>query len=419
MILRHQCSRLLSRTSSKTPLTYSSPCSHLLNRRRTLHSTSVRRAEPPIEDDADEGIIDNEDLDLDLDAPPSDPEDLRTLVSNATGKEFRSQRGRSDVPDRRRGDKQTLFEIDQNMSVEELGLKSVARRQRREFIRWLKQEGQRYEHFPQGILMSIEERRIEKARKGSEDRMFARMNAFYHSLTMDQLLGRDPAVENETKDEPSSEVSVEETNLETSEDIGEQSKFSPFDQLIRDREGGLHPKVLESRALMLMAKHDPELHKLYRNYINWCDYQLQKRTIWFEFSKRPDVEDLLDRINPEAESSPGKRDLAYYYGPRMRSDAEFPILPKGHSNYVRFQGKVPFSSNSAFKPSRPLPHSKRLQMFDAWREGLGLRNVAWLGGVSWRRVDGIIGILKREWQFVKEVFSRPPDLFCDESSIND
>jgi hypothetical protein len=49
-------------------------------------------------------------------------------------------------------------------------------------------------------------------------------------------------------------------------------------------------------------------------------------------------------------------------------------------------------------------------MFDAWREGLGLRNVAWLGGVSWRRVDGIIGILKKEWDFIKKVNIHPPVL---------
>ena len=42
-------------------------------------------------------------------------------------------------------------------------------------------------------------------------------------------------------------------------------------------------------------------------------------------------------------------------------------------------------------------------MFEAWREGLGLRNVAWLGGISWRRADGIIGILKKEWEFIEKV----------------
>jgi hypothetical protein len=415
MILRHQCRRLLSRASSNSPLLYFPPCCQLLNRRQQLHSTPARRAEPPIEDDADEGIIDHEDIDLD--APPNDPEDLQTVVSKATGEEFRRERKSGGGESRRKGDRQTLFEIDQNMSIEELGLKSVPRKQKREFIRWLKQEGQRYEHFPQDILMSIEERRIEKARKASEDRMFAKMNAFYNSLTLDQIRGREwENAENETKNEPTSDISVEETNLETSEIVGEQSKLTPFERVIRSEvDIGLTPKQLESRVLSLLKKHDAQLHRLYKNYIKWCDYQLQKRTIWFEFIDRPGVEDVLDRIrggedNPTSSFGTSRNDLAHYYGPRMRPEVEFPILPKNNSHYVRYLDTVPFQNNSAFKPSRPLSHTKRLQMFDAWREGLGLRNVAWLGGVSWRRVDGIIGILKREWQYVNEVFPQPPIL---------
>ena len=42
--------------------------------------------------------------------------------------------------------------------------------------------------------------------------------------------------------------------------------------------------------------------------------------------------------------------------------------------------------------------------------GLGLRNVAWMGGVSWRRTDGIIGILKKEWEFAEKVYFPPSEV---------
>jgi len=102
-------------------------------------------------------------------------------------------------------------------------------------------------------------------------------------------------------------------------------------------------------------------------------------------------------------------DLAYYVGRALPSNSRFTTLPIYKHHYVNPLGDAtPFLMNPTFKPWRPIPHSTRLKMFDAWRAGLGLRNVAWLGGVSWRRVDGIIGILKREWEFVEKVLSTPP-----------
>ena len=111
-------------------------------------------------------------------------------------------------------------------------------------------------------------------------------------------------------------------------------------------------------------------------------------------------------------------DLAYHAGPQLPLDSRYVTLPIYKHNYVNPTGDpTPFLMNPTFKPWRPIPHSTRLKMFDAWRAGLGLRNVAWLGGVGWRRVDGIIGILKREWEYVEKVLFPPPITkmrFCDE-----
>jgi len=102
-------------------------------------------------------------------------------------------------------------------------------------------------------------------------------------------------------------------------------------------------------------------------------------------------------------------DLAYHVGPQIPLDSRFDTLPIYKHHYVNPTGDpTPFLMNPTFKPWRPIPHSTRLKMFDAWREGLGLRNVSWLGGVGWRRADGIIGILKREWEFVEKVLFPPP-----------
>jgi hypothetical protein len=111
-------------------------------------------------------------------------------------------------------------------------------------------------------------------------------------------------------------------------------------------------------------------------------------------------------------------DLAYHVGPLLPPDSLFLTVPIYKHHYVNPTGDpTPFLMNPTFKPWRPIPHSTRLKMFDAWREGLGLRNVSWLGGVGWRRVDGIIGILKREWEYVEKVLFPPPThemSFCDE-----
>lgn len=120
-----------------------------------------------------------------------------------------------------------------------------------------------------------------------------------------------------------------------------------------------------------------------------------------------------------AEKKRENADLAYYLGRPLPLYTQFPTIPEYKHHYVNpTKEPTPFLMNPTFKPWRPIPHSTRLKMFDAWRAGLGLRNVSWLGGVSWRRVDGIIGILKKEWEFVEKVLlaslPRSEKSFCDE-----
>ena len=273
----------------------------------------------------------------------------------------------------------------------------------------------------------------------------------------------------------------------------QQPEPTPFQQLTTGQmKTEMNLKQIESKALSLLRQYDQELHTLYKNYIDWSDYQLQRRRIWFEFPNTPKYADVIARSRPLTEDevfeqeqrrmkeeetakaakarekvetagqvksttqeglrldsneqtkeklseatepitatdgkntteqpskqqkrppnpnykkrkiNPRGEDLAYHLGPRIDESIKFPILGTPSSNYLASYSKSPFRLNESFKPWRPIPHSMRLQMFDAWREGLGLRNVAWLGGVSWRRVDGIIGILKREWEFVEKVLS--------------
>ena len=377
---------------------------------------------------------------------------------------------------------QTYDQIDASMNIEELGLKKMTRKTKQSFLRWVMQEGTRYERFPQHILMQFEEKRIEKARKGSEDRMFKRMNTFFDTLSLEEIKQGELL------------VTVNEKGQRKNAERVQQPKPTPFQQLITGQiKTGMNLKQIESKALSLLRRYDQELHTLYKNYIDWCDYQLQKRRIWFEFPNTPKYANVIARSRPLTEDEifeqeqrrmkeeetakankerkkvetagqveattqgglqlnatepakatlsetaeliittdgkntieqPGEptetdtksdvqemddqvpgEDLAYHLGPRIDESVKFPILGTPSSNYLANPGdNFPFRLNGTFKPWRPIPHSIRLKMFDAWREGLGLRNVAWLGGVSWRRVDGIIGILKREWEFVEKVQS--------------
>ena len=472
MMLRHRCRPLLS-PSSFNPLSHRRhPRPPLLpNPHRCLRTTASCQAnEPP--DDIDQALEGVEDLSPNPESGSRDDSPRQSSTSDLFGKRSREEE------DEERGF-QTYDQIDASMSIEELGLKKMTRKGKQSFLRWVMQEGTRYDRFPQHILMQLEERRIEKARKGSEDRMFQRMNEFFNTLSLQEI------------EQGKLLVTVDEKGQRKIVEREQQPDPTPFQQLTAGQmKTGMNSKRIESKALSLLRQYDQELHTLYKNYIEWSDYQLQKRRIWFEFLSTPNYADVIARSRPltedevfereerrikeeemakaakgrktpdtpgqlkattqeglqldateqaketlseaaepitatdakntteqpvertetatEPESqetedqSPGE-DLAYHLGPRIDESIKFPILGTPGSNYLASYGNSPFRLNEAFKPWRPIPHSMRLQMFDAWRDGLGLRNVAWLGGVSWRRVDGIIGILKREWEFVEKV----------------
>lgn len=418
MILRCQCRRLLSRSSTTTTIQsiqYNSafPIPSL---NRSIHSTPIRRAQEP-DDDADEGIDDTADVELG-DFPPSTPS-LKTV----TGSRSRNARFSPDKSSAPQTEKKTLEQIDLAMSVEDLGLRSVARTRKRQFIRWLKQEGAKYEYFPQHVVMAIEEKRVEKARKRAEYRMFVRMNRFYDSLTIEEIK------EGQLVDTGVRTKGMKPERIDALRPL--QESPTPFEKLMSGEEelDELTTKEIESRVLKLLKQHDEKLHTMYKNYIDWSDYQIQKRTMWFSFPDKPLYAPIIDRIRgPDPESLPTPEettsteteteDLAYYYGPRIPENTLFPILPEGKSHYLNPAEDTPFLLNRSFKPWRPISHATRMRMFHAWREGLGLRNIAWLGGVSWRRADGIIGILKKEWEFVEKVRIHPCGVkfgLCDES----
>ena len=418
MILRCQCRRLLSRSSTTTAV-QSNHAFPIPSLNRSIHSTPIRRAQE-IDDDADEGIDDTADAKLG-DFPPSTPS-LETVTDSRNARFSRGDK--SSAPE---GGKRTLEQIDMAMSVEDLGLRSVARVQKRQFIRWLKQEGAKYEHFPQHVVMAIEEKRVERARKRAEDRMFKRMNRFYDSLTIEEIKeGRLADTGVRTKD-------MAPERIDALRPL--QVSPTPFQKLMSGEEelDDLTTKEIESRVLKLLKQHDEKLHTMYKNYIDWSDYQIQKRTMWFSFLDRPLDAPVIDRIRgPDPKSLPTSgettstetetEDLAYYYGPRIPEDTQFPILPETKSHYLKPSEDYPFFMNPSFKPWRPISHATRVRMFHAWRQGLGVRNVAWLGGVSWRRADGIIGIMKKEWEFVEKVRIQPPcgvkTLVCVMSQFN-
>ena len=473
MILRHRCRSLLSPSSLK-PLSHRRRLPSSLNPRRCLRTTSSRQAESESPDDIDQTIEQVDELSPNPDTEARDVSRLQPSTSDLFGNRRRGEE------DEERGF-QTSDQIDASMSIEELGLKKMTRKAKQSFLRWIMQEGTRYERFPQHILWQLEERRIEKARKGSEDRMFQRMNTFFNTLSLEEI-ERGELV-----------VMLDEKGRKKTVKREQQPEPSPFQQLMTGKiKKGMNLKQIESKALSLLGQYDQKLHTLYRNYIDWCDYQLQKRRIWFEFPNSQKYADVVarsraltedevykqeQRINMEEEKKAAKgrkrveipmetkaiipdgiqldaiektnktlddatdqttitesenatkqpgeseettkvsekevqlesedplqeEDLPHYLGPRIDESVKFPFLGTPNSNYLINRDHTPFRLNRTFKPWRPIPHSKRLQMFDAWREGLGLRNVAWLGGVSWRRVDGIIGILKREWEFVEKV----------------
>jgi hypothetical protein len=271
-------------------------------------------------------------------------------------------------------------------------------------VRWIKQEGSIHEFLPQYMMLDMEQRRVERIRKRAEGRMFRRMNEFFNSLGLEDIRGPSTAF-------PTSEAMLEQ--LESAYGTTTFEKVANMEVRI-----GMSFAAIRDRVLTLLKQRDPKLHTLYENYIKWCDYNIRKWSIWFSFPDTQIYSDLVSRIkkdqsrflpdedldpdNPEEEAN-AEED----FNSNRNDEFEYPIPGIPPSNYLgRSEHNVsPFSLNETFVPWRPLTHRKRRQMFDAWREGLGLRNVAWLGGVSWRRVDGVIGILKREWEFVKQVCS--------------
>lgn len=283
------------------------------------------------------------------------------------------------------------------MTAADMGLKRVRRLVRRNFLRWVNQAGRYFEHFPPRLVHLIEERRVEKIRKRAEDRMFARMNTFFNSLTHKEI-------ETRNLQEPTKKVEngPERVSLESP---------TPFQQLVPKSGDPDLSKEFESKVLALLKLYDPKTHTMYRNYIEWSDYKLQKYSMRFNFtrvseeqSNPRDCGDLVTRLTHLQQHDPNSEDLAYHFGKPFDGDEILPYIDHVWHWYGR---RTPFRTNPTFKPWRPLSHKTRQQMFDAWREGLGLRNIAWLGGVSWRRADGVVGILKREWEFVQQVLSLP------------
>lgn len=385
MVLRHQCRRLVVLNRL-----YSLSCCHSI--KRPLHTTPSRSKDI-------DNIVEDEGI---IEAPENRNDDEpRTDALGKIRKKVASQRNfQGDETSEPKGKSLTFAEIDRTMSPEDLGLKKVKRTQKRRFIQWLIKSGQAHEHFPQTLVQDIEERRVENIRKRAEGRMFARMNAFFNSLTLEEIQEgqlQEPVTKGQNGQE---RVALQEP--------------TPFKNLMTKAKD---PRMVESKVLAMLKTYDPDTHRMYRNYIDWCDFKLQKQTVWFDFQDATPEEhgDLITRllkIEQQADNpQPVQLDLANHVG-RSFGDQLVHFQPAVIRHYLGdlLTTNFPFSINQTFKPWRPLSHTTRQQMFDAWREGLGLRNIAWLGGVSWRRVDGIIGILKREWDFVRQVMT-PSCLF--------
>jgi hypothetical protein len=291
-----------------------------------------------------------------------------------------------------------MAEIDRSMRSEDLDLRTIARNKKRELVRWIKQEGSVHEFLPQHIMLDMEQRRVERIRKRAEGRMFSRMNEFFNSLSLEDIRGAWAAF-------PTSEAMFEQ--------LASGHGTTPFEKVMNiEVRIGTSFVVIRDQLLTLLKQRDPKLHTLYENYIKWCDYNIRKWSIWFSFPDTHIYWDLVSRIKNEQPRPLQDEDVEPDFpdedtDPDIKDKFEYPIPSIPPSNYLgRSENNVsPFFLNETFVPWRPLSHRKRMQMFDAWREGLGLRNVAWLGGVSWRRVDGVVGILKQEWEFVKQVCS--------------
>jgi hypothetical protein len=238
------------------------------------------------------------------------------------------------------------------------------------------------------------------------------MNAFFNSLTSKEI---EQGKLNASETQRGQRVSLEEP--------------TPFQKLMADERSAEDRKSVESKVLALLQKYDLKTWTMYKNYIGWSDFKLQKQTVWFKFvatpKTLPQYGDLITRLqriaalsNENPERKKQKNDLENYVGPSIGNTPIYSLpaimphyfLPLDAGDKTDKETSIvvptsPFLQNNDFKPWKPLSHKTRQQMFDAWREGLGLRNIAWMGGVSWRRVDGIIGILKREWDFVQQVIS--------------
>jgi hypothetical protein len=365
--------------------------------------------------------------------------------------------------------------------------------------------------------------------------MFARMNVFFSSLSLEEIIAGKLAMKTDKKG-----------RILPNQHRHPQPEPTPFQQVMSGAIVlNLSAKEFESRVLALMSRWSTGLAALYKNYIDWSDYQLQKQRLWFRFGSQGYYRDVVERlwalnadvapkdgieapmeleggdegnlkfdefgiplnsdrleeaftsvvrgrggssdteatdmttvldtesettdieatsnmetaeaksangqpqeadtpsesnqstiltaeesafiaeqhavlspddapkytVDPMEETVPPTLDLGEYLGPKVSTAVPFPFLGTPPSNYVNPILRHPFPFNEHFHPWRPISHSTRLRMFDAWREGLGLKNIAWMGGVSWRRADAIIGIMKREWRFVAEVIN-PPILSC-------
>ena len=411
MILRHQCRRILS-FSQSSALRYSQPPPHCLPRPRKFHSATPRRADTLDESVDIEGINDIEETgDLaHLEAvEEEEPEPRRRRLRVTPGGKSANAVEPEEAP-----------KI--SLSANELGLGYIRRYNKKTFVRWLILDGpERGYFYPQWLGMEIEGQRVERARKKAEDRMFQRMNMFFDSLTTDEILHSLTANENSEQKEDESVKSEPHDWSQPSTLRPRLPEPTPISQLLSGAiQSKFTPQQIEGRALILLKQYDPQLHSMYRKYIDWSDYTLQKQRLYFRFPNNKKFKDVVERLQgaPFKREEVAKGDLSKYFGKRIPFGTVFPFLPRRQSNYL-LPTNHPYHLNKFFKPWRPIPYKLRVKMFDAWREGLGLRNVAWLGGVSWRRADGIIGILKREWDFVAKVIipQRRMSYYDDSSTL--
>ena len=433
-MLHRQCRSILSPSSVLYRRNRPLP----LNSRRTLHTTLFPRQKEPI-DDADPDVDDSKDLALD------ESEDERFLEQNSIGRNGRGfRRPRSRLVQRPPKPRRSLEEIDRTIGSKELGydFDRVRNKAKRNLIVWLEVHSAKQRHYPQHLIMDLEERRVEKARERAEKRMFTGLNDFYDSLSVEEIVQKKLNL-----------VPVSLRDKYGRKYRPPQPEPTPLSQLLNGQiPTALSKQEIESNVLSLLDGHNPYLHKLYREYVRWSDYKLQKQTIWFQFPDTQDFAEVVARLRgidtqlePEGDKkfdddsnsevrdkhdvdedhkkgdkkvksvADDDHDLSKYFGRPVPYLMSFPVVPIESSHYL---GKGhPFPLNGTFRPGRPVPHETRLKMFDAWREGLGLRNTAWIGGVSWRRADAIVGILKREWQYVDQVFpsSHKPEFKHDDS----